>query len=105
MTNQDLPGRKTDDALPALICALRDAECFDHPTDTITILQTHISYVFHTGSYAYKKKSRSACLSSTSAPWNFANTIAMRNCASIGGSRRICTWMSCPSPAHPRRPV
>ena len=56
MTNQDLPGRKTDDSLPALICALRDAECFDHPTDTITVLQTHISYVFLTGSYAYKIK-------------------------------------------------
>ena len=56
MTNQDLPGRKTDDALPALIGALRDAECFDHPTDTITVLQTHISYVLLTGSYAYKIK-------------------------------------------------
>ena len=56
MTNQDLPGRKTDDALPALICALRDAECFDHPTETITVLQTHISYVLLTGSYAYKIK-------------------------------------------------
>ena len=56
MTNQDVPGRKTDDALPALIGALRDAECFDHPTDTITVLQTHISYVLLTGSYAYKIK-------------------------------------------------
>jgi hypothetical protein len=45
-----------DDSLPPLISALRDGACFDHPTDTIVVLQTHISYVLLTGTFAYKIK-------------------------------------------------
>jgi aminoglycoside phosphotransferase family enzyme/predicted kinase len=56
MTSPDQPRREAGDSLPALISALCDAGCFDHPTDTITVLQTHISYVLLTGSYAYKIK-------------------------------------------------
>ncbi len=56
MPPPDQPRRKADDSLPALISALRGAGCFDHPTDGITVLQTHISYVLLTGSYAYKIK-------------------------------------------------
>ena len=56
MTSPDRSSRKADDSLPALISALRGAACFDHRTDTITVLQTHISYVLLTGFYAYKIK-------------------------------------------------
>lgn len=50
------PPGESDHSLPPLISALRDGACFDHPTDTITVLQTHISYVLLTGTYAYKIK-------------------------------------------------
>lgn len=43
-------------ALPPLISALTRGACFDHPTDGIVVLQTHISYVLLTGPYAYKIK-------------------------------------------------
>ena len=46
----------SDDSLPTLVSALCDAGCFDHPTEAITVLQTHISYVLLTGTYAYKIK-------------------------------------------------
>jgi hypothetical protein len=42
--------------LATLISSLRDGTCFDHPTGEITVLQTHISYVLLTGTYAYKIK-------------------------------------------------
>ncbi len=50
------PRARAGDSLPPLISALRDRACFDHPTDTIVVLQTHISYVLLTGTYAYKIK-------------------------------------------------
>ena len=42
--------------LATLISSLRNGNCFDHPTGKITVLQTHISYVLLTGTYAYKIK-------------------------------------------------
>jgi aminoglycoside phosphotransferase family enzyme/predicted kinase len=42
--------------LPVLIEALRDGACFDHPTDAVTVIETHISWVLLTGEYAYKIK-------------------------------------------------
>ncbi len=56
MTSHGDAHAKADDSLPPLISALRDGACFDHPTDTIVVLQTHISYVLLTGTYAYKIK-------------------------------------------------
>ena len=56
MTSHGDARAKADDSLPPLISALRDGACFDHPTDTIVVLQTHISYVLLTGTYAYKIK-------------------------------------------------
>ena len=56
MTSHGQPYREADGTLAPIIAALRDGECFDHPTDTIVLLQTHISYVLLTGTYAYKIK-------------------------------------------------
>jgi len=42
--------------LPAHIQALFLPEAYPHPTDKIEMIQTHISWVFLTGSYAYKLK-------------------------------------------------
>jgi aminoglycoside phosphotransferase family enzyme/predicted kinase len=56
MTSRGDAPAKADESLPPLISALRDGACFDHPTDTIVVLQTHISYVLLTGTYAYKIK-------------------------------------------------
>lgn len=56
MTSHAQPHGTAGESLPPLISALRNATCFDHPTDAITVLQTHISYVLLTGSYAYKIK-------------------------------------------------
>jgi len=56
MTPADHGSRGTDAPLPALISALRDEACFDHPTDAITVIETHISWVLLTGDYAYKIK-------------------------------------------------
>jgi hypothetical protein len=39
-----------------LIQALTDRALYEHPTTAITVLQTHISWVVLTGSYAYKIK-------------------------------------------------
>ncbi len=39
-----------------LIQALTDVSLYEHPTDEITVLQTHISSVLLTGPYAYKIK-------------------------------------------------
>src|SRR5262245_62431563 len=39
-----------------LIKALTDRAVYEHPTTEITVLQTHISWVVLTGSYAYKIK-------------------------------------------------
>jgi hypothetical protein len=56
MTSPVHPTGQPGHALPPLISALRDGKCFDHPVDAITVLQTHISYVLLTGTYAYKIK-------------------------------------------------
>ena len=56
MTSHGHPRPRADDSLPPLISALRDGTCFDHPTGTIVVVQTHISYVLLTGTYAYKIK-------------------------------------------------
>jgi hypothetical protein len=56
MTSHGDARAKADESLPPLISALRDGACFDHPTDAIVVLQTHISYVLLTGTYAYKIK-------------------------------------------------
>ncbi len=42
--------------LPALLSALQNTDCFDHPVDKFTLIETHISYVLLTGSFAYKFK-------------------------------------------------
>ena len=42
--------------LPALMSALQNADCFDHPVDEFTLIETHISYVLLTGLFAYKFK-------------------------------------------------
>jgi aminoglycoside phosphotransferase family enzyme/predicted kinase len=56
MTSHAHPHGNAGDSLPPLISALREGACFDHPTDIITVLQTHISYVLLTGTFAYKIK-------------------------------------------------
>ena len=40
----------------ALIRAFRDAAFYDHPTECIRLIETHISWVFLTGEYVYKLK-------------------------------------------------
>lgn len=40
----------------ALIKALYDANCYDHPVASIEVFETHISWVVLTGDYAYKIK-------------------------------------------------
>jgi len=42
--------------LPPLIRALLNPEVWDHPTDNIQCLETHISWIILTGSFAYKIK-------------------------------------------------
>ncbi len=39
-----------------LITALQHKEAYDHPVDNISLCETHISWVFLTGRYAYKLK-------------------------------------------------
>jgi aminoglycoside phosphotransferase family enzyme/predicted kinase len=43
-------------ALPDFITALQRAEAYDHPVETITLFETHISWVLLTGEFAYKIK-------------------------------------------------
>ena len=42
--------------LPAMLSTLQNADCFDHPVGEFTLMETHISYVLLTGSFAYKFK-------------------------------------------------
>ncbi|MEN9218994.1 MAG: AAA family ATPase [Gloeomargarita sp. DG_2_bins_126] len=44
------------EGMPALIQQMQRAEFYPHPVQTITVKQTHISWVFLTGDYAYKVK-------------------------------------------------
>ena len=39
-----------------LITALRNAACYGHPVESISVLETHISWVVLTGKHAYKIK-------------------------------------------------
>jgi aminoglycoside phosphotransferase family enzyme/predicted kinase len=41
---------------PSLAEALQAADCYDHAVDGVTLAETHISWVFLTGKYAYKVK-------------------------------------------------
>ncbi|CAK0771137.1 Aminoglycoside phosphotransferase [Gammaproteobacteria bacterium] len=44
--------------LPPLVRALLNPDCYPHPVTRIQLLETHISYVLLTGSYAYKLKKK-----------------------------------------------
>ena len=45
------------DTLPPLVRALLDdPACYNHPVETVQLVETHISWVLLTGSYAYKIK-------------------------------------------------
>jgi uncharacterized protein len=45
-----------DNGLPLLIQALHEPACYDHPAQNIRLVETHISWILLTGSYAYKIK-------------------------------------------------
>jgi uncharacterized protein len=45
-----------EDGLPPLVQALLKPEAYPHPTRTVELIQTHISYVFLTEDYVYKIK-------------------------------------------------
>ena len=38
----------------ALVQALQNSALYDHPVDSFEVIETHISWVFLTGDYAYK---------------------------------------------------
>lgn len=40
----------------ALIAALQNSAVFPHPTEGVRVIETHISWVILTGTYAYKIK-------------------------------------------------
>ena len=42
--------------LPAFVEALKNPACYDHDVDEIRVVETHISWVLLTGTYAYKIK-------------------------------------------------
>lgn len=46
----------SDESLPPLIAGLLDPQLYEHPVDTIEVIQTHISWIILTGDYAYKIK-------------------------------------------------
>ena len=50
-----LPGPRAQ-GIAALVEALRDPACYQHPVDRVDVLETHISYVLLAGEYAYKLK-------------------------------------------------
>ena len=39
-----------------LVAALSDPACYPHPAEAIELIETHISWVFLAGEYAYKVK-------------------------------------------------
>src|SRR6266540_2767518 len=41
---------------PEWIAALRDPACYPHPAEPVELIETHISWVFLAGEYAYKVK-------------------------------------------------
>ena len=42
--------------LPLLIRALHEPRAYRHPVESVSLVQTHISWVLLTGAYAYKIK-------------------------------------------------
>lgn len=52
---RELQERMPDDQT-ALIQSLTNPACYRHPVEAVTVIETHISYVLLTGSYAYKIK-------------------------------------------------
>lgn len=50
-----LPRQRTVSGAP-LFAALRQPACYSHPVDAIRVIETHISWVILTGTYAYKIK-------------------------------------------------
>jgi hypothetical protein len=50
------PPVSTGNDVERMLDALRDPRCYPHPVERIAVLETHISWVFLTGSYAYKIK-------------------------------------------------
>lgn len=54
-THDTLP-HVNDPAASTLIASMKDARAFGHPVDTIRLIETHISWILLTGSYAYKIK-------------------------------------------------
>ena len=47
---------KADDVLTRIVHALTDPSCYPHPVATVQHVETHISHVLLTGSFAYKIK-------------------------------------------------
>jgi aminoglycoside phosphotransferase family enzyme len=41
---------------PSLVAALARPSAYDHDVTTVRVVETHISWVFLTGAYAYKVK-------------------------------------------------
>ena len=46
----------TVEVSPALLRALRDPTFYPHPADRVEVIETHISWIFLAGEYAYKLK-------------------------------------------------
>jgi uncharacterized protein len=42
--------------MPAIIQALLDPRCYPHPVQAVRLIETHISWLLLTGSFAYKIK-------------------------------------------------
>lgn len=56
MIGNDRGSKGSREPLPPLISALREGACYDHPTQDVRVLETHISWVLLTGPFAYKIK-------------------------------------------------
>ena len=83
-----------------LIRSLKDPSVYPHETDQLQLIETHISWVFLSGVYAYKIKRRSTSGSSISRRWINGNSIVKRNCVSMAGSHPSYTWRLFRLPAH-----
>lgn len=46
----------TNEGEPTLLAALRRADCYPHPVNDVRVIETHISWILLTGSWAYKIK-------------------------------------------------
>jgi aminoglycoside phosphotransferase family enzyme len=47
-------------SLTPLLSSLLQPEAYPHPVSTVRLVETHVSWVFLTGAFAYKIKRRSA---------------------------------------------